>query len=338
MKKVFGRIFVLWLPFIAIAWLGVSVFFYLITTTGWGLPESMMVIKWILNRLLGIASLLSIVLLPIGIVLLTKGDGTWDYITYGRKLAKKNIKQYWAPLVMLTLIIIWLTFAKNHYGVVSIDGEKILNTTGIILTILENIIGLLYGIGFVKLGLQAGDENKKFSLNTLFLHKWSEIWKSFVAPVVFGLTMLLSITLIGFVISLLWARFMPMGISGLNATSVGDVWLWVFGILFIIAVIGVLYLIYVGMRVGMLLQYVIIDHNDLGIWGMIKYSRNMTKGKIWKIFLVEFLAGLTNILGVLTLWIGLLWTVPLTLIATAKIYQDIDKEYDHKEKIGAIHK
>ncbi len=84
----------------------------------------------------------------------------------------------------------------------------------------------------------------------------------------------------------------------------------------------------------MVLKYVIIEHNDLGIWEMIKHSRNITKGKVWRIFIVEFLAGLTNILGVLTLGIGLLWTIPLTLIATAKIYQDVDKEYKKEEMFG----
>ncbi len=81
------------------------------------------------------------------------------------------------------------------------------------LTIINWIVSFLYGIGLVKLGLQAGDEDKKFSVKTLFDHKWSEIWKSFVAPLVFGLMMILPALFAG---GLLIVGFLAFGSSALS--------------------------------------------------------------------------------------------------------------------------
>ncbi len=66
----------------------------------------------------------------------------------------------------------------------------------ILLTITYWIVTLLYRIGLVKLALQAGDESKKFSVKTLLNHKWSEIWKSVIAPLVFRIMMIIPIILV----------------------------------------------------------------------------------------------------------------------------------------------
>ncbi len=339
MKKVFGRIFVLWIPFVALIWLVTSLIFYILTTSAGGvLPENITVIKSMLNWILGIGALLSIILVPVGIAMLSSSSKSWEYIAYGRKLAKKNFGQYWLPLIVILIIAGGLGgVSSTFWTIYGVWWEETLNSIGRTTIILGWIFGLFYGIGLIKLWLQAGDEEKKFSVKTLLVHKWSEIWKSVVAPFVFGFLMAIPFIIIGIVSFAIFAgsKFTTSnGVAGLQEVSSS---LGILSIFWgIVALVAVFYLIYVGMRVGMVLKYVAIDHNDLGIWEMIKHSRNITKGKVWKIFVVGFLAGLTNILGFLTLGIGLLWTIPLTLIATAKVYQDIDKEYKKKEMLEVM--
>jgi hypothetical protein len=80
----------------------------------------------------------------------------------------------------------------------------------------------------------------------------------------------------------------------------------------------------------------VVDHADtMGVWEMIKHSYHLSHGHMWKIIGVGFLSALINILGALALFVGLLWTIPLSQIAMAKLYRDIDANYhkkDHKIK------
>ncbi len=55
----------------------------------------------------------------------------------------------------------------------------------------------------------------------------------------------------------------------------------------------------------------------------LKKSLKLTKGHRWKILEVAFFAILLNILGAVCLIVGLLFTVPLTLIAFALVYRKL---------------
>ena len=66
---------------------------------------------------------------------------------------------------------------------------------------------------------------------------------------------------------------------------------------------------------------------NLGIWEAIKTSRSMTKWSVWSLLIINFLTGLTQILGILTLGVGLFRTVPFMNLAQTLAYRSLR---DHK--------
>ena len=70
-------------------------------------------------------------------------------------------------------------------------------------------------------------------------------------------------------------------------------------------------------------QYLIIDKNK-GPIEALEISWKMTKGSVWNLFLLWLLFVLINIAGAIVLGIGLLATVPTTMIAMAWVYKKLD--------------
>lgn len=65
--------------------------------------------------------------------------------------------------------------------------------------------------------------------------------------------------------------------------------------------------------------YLVIDKN-MGIRESMKLSAAMTDGVKWDLLAFEFITGIINVLGFFALIIGLLMTVPTSIIAQAKVY------------------
>lgn len=76
-------------------------------------------------------------------------------------------------------------------------------------------------------------------------------------------------------------------------------------------------------------QYLIVDKN-LDAIDSIKKSWEMTKGVKWNLFLLGLILGLINILGILALLVGILITVPLTLVANAYVYRKLYSQINLK--------
>jgi len=71
-----------------------------------------------------------------------------------------------------------------------------------------------------------------------------------------------------------------------------------------------------------LFRFLIIDE-DLGPIDALKKSAELTDGSKWNLFLFDILIGLINILGALAFFVGLLVTIPLSLIASAYVYRTL---------------
>lgn len=104
-----------------------------------------------------------------------------------------------------------------------------------------------------------------------------------------------------------------------------------------IAIIGFLLLILPGIYLGVRLQffsYAIIE-KGLGPIEAIKWSWRITKGNFRRCVVFSLYFILRNIIGVLCLGIGLIWTIPMTMIAQAKFYLQLTNEREEeKETIG----
>ena len=82
--------------------------------------------------------------------------------------------------------------------------------------------------------------------------------------------------------------------------------------------------IYLAIRFGYF-GYLIADKN-LGPIDAFKESTKLTRGVKWQLFKFGFLLGLINIAGFLALIVGLVLTVPTSIVANAYMFRKLQKE------------
>ncbi|MGE5307799.1 MAG: hypothetical protein ACM3OC_01785 [Deltaproteobacteria bacterium] len=99
-------------------------------------------------------------------------------------------------------------------------------------------------------------------------------------------------------------------------------------ICYVLAFIGGLILLIVpGIIFAIALQmypYLVVD-KGLGPLASLKASRGLTRGARWQLFVFWALLGLVNIAGFLCLVVGLVFTIPATMIASAYVYDQLRK-------------
>lgn len=146
----------------------------------------------------------------------------------------------------------------------------------------------------------------------------------------------------------LWFANLSLHIIRQKTCSINDVfvdirrtikYLGAYLLVVLMTVIWLVLLIVPGIIVSVRLSMVPYLMLDKKLWGIdaIKTSWNMTKGYFRKIVAVNFVWWLINVLWMLALFVWLLWTVPLLLIANAYLYADIAKNIQEK-KIPEIKK
>lgn len=99
-----------------------------------------------------------------------------------------------------------------------------------------------------------------------------------------------------------------------------------------VVVLGLIFFIIPGIIFSIKLQYAdyLIVDKKLDAVDALKQSWEMTKGVKWKLFVFGILLGLINVLGILCLLVGLLITVPLTMVANAFVYRKLLAQLNHK--------
>lgn len=94
----------------------------------------------------------------------------------------------------------------------------------------------------------------------------------------------------------------------------------------LIVAVGLILLIIPGIYWALKYQfavYLVVDR-DMGILEALKRSGELTEGVKWPLLGYQVLQLLLNWAGVLFLGIGLLITIPVTMLAYAKIYRDLE--------------
>jgi len=94
----------------------------------------------------------------------------------------------------------------------------------------------------------------------------------------------------------------------------------------IIVTVGFLLLVIPGIYLGLRLQFYpwsIID-KESGPVGSVEHSWTITRGSAWQLFLFAIVLFFVNVLGLLALGVGLLVTVPLSLVAFAHVYRSLE--------------
>jgi len=93
---------------------------------------------------------------------------------------------------------------------------------------------------------------------------------------------------------------------------------------------GFILLVIPGIYWGLRLQFfgwVIVD-KEVGALEATRVSWEITRGSAWQLFLMWWLLFFVNVLGLLAIGIGLLVTVPLSLVAMGHVYRALERGCD----------
>ena len=93
----------------------------------------------------------------------------------------------------------------------------------------------------------------------------------------------------------------------------------IIGGILLLVVPGIIFAVALGMY-----PYFILD-KKMGPMESLKASRVLTKGARWQLFVFGCVSLLLNLGGLLCLIVGLLWTIPATMIAMAYVYDQLSK-------------
>lgn len=91
--------------------------------------------------------------------------------------------------------------------------------------------------------------------------------------------------------------------------------------------VGFLLLIIPGIYLAVrwyLFPWVLVD-KGVGPFEALRQSWEMTRGSVWNLFLLGFLLCFINILGMMALLIGLLVTIPLSVVAVGYAYRSLER-------------
>lgn len=78
------------------------------------------------------------------------------------------------------------------------------------------------------------------------------------------------------------------------------------------------------------ISLIAVDNPRMNGWKLLKESAKITKGHMWKLFGFLLLIVLINIIGALVLFIGLVVTIPVTMMAKGYVYNHL-KSAHHAE-------
>lgn len=101
---------------------------------------------------------------------------------------------------------------------------------------------------------------------------------------------------------------------------------WLSSVVFgLIVLLGILLLVVPGIIWAIKLQYYsfLIVEKKMGPIEALRLSWQITKGVKWQLFLLGILLGLINLLGLLALVVGLLVSIPTTMLAQTYVYRKL---------------
>lgn len=205
---------------------------------------------------------------------------------------------------VIYLIIFWIALVawildSLLSNLAWLDPEYSLNVFSDIVSILFSIWLLWFSFNVAKWLVQ----KVKDVFNEI---TWDRFWKILCITIV-----------IWFVV---WLTAIPLIISLLQES-------WVIVPLFILWIILVLFWTFLVIRLKFA-QYVVIDKWFWPKEALI-YSRNITKWHFWEVILFDLYFVAINILWMLCLLVGLIWTTSMISLATAKYYHVLSEIYEN---------
>lgn len=223
-------------------------------------------------------------------------------------------------------------------GLAQEDNDKI---TNIIFRIAFNAIRIIIGLGLIRICLKlCNKEDRNFGD---LIACYPLIFKYLGGAIIYGAILIFSIWLpaILMVLTVVLSLFLPKismaaqsspFASTLNSAMIES------GITQgTLTILGPIMLVMMGawMTYGMMtairlqfFSYFIIQY-EAGPIDALKSSREITKDAKWDLFTFKLLLGMINMTGALALGVGLLVTIPTTLLANASVYKQLRDNTDN---------
>ncbi len=162
------------------------------------------------------------------------------------------------------------------------------------------IVNIVIEMGLVAFALKANDSVEHVMLKDMW--RPQSFWKYVAAKILTGIITAGPIVIIG-------------GALGLNGP------LWLGTTLFVLLIPAAIWAVIAGLAL-IFATYLIVDR-DFGPIVAIKESVRITKGHRWQLFLLACALILINILGAIALLVGLLVSIPVSLLAIAHAYRTL---------------
>jgi len=179
------------------------------------------------------------------------------------------------------------------------------------------VVGVFIGAGATVIALKLA-RGEHTAYNQIW-PDWRLVWRYFASGILAALAIFVPI-LIGGLIALL-TGFATLG----NLISFSEGQKLEFGAMsaagivaiVIVALVALVVAIYIALRYSMS-RFEVLD--GAGILESLRKSATITRGVKWKLVGFGIVLGLLNILGAILLLIGLLVTIPISMIAMAHVY------------------
>ncbi len=195
-------------------------------------------------------------------------------------------------------------------GIVYFVLEYLVKNTGflgIVFYIILLIFGFIFGYLFILTALKVYN-NEKLELSKIssYMQFTNLFWNYVGGSILIG---------IGFMI----AYLLILGSFALTIHFRSIISLLFIVIAIVLSVFLVIYAIALSFW-----SYILIDQNKQ-IIESIKESYHITKGKKWKIFGILLLLAILNVVGAVLLLVGLLVTIPMTILSFVFLYKKLEE-------------
>jgi hypothetical protein len=180
---------------------------------------------------------------------------------------------------------------------------------GLLAGIAIGIAQFVVGVGFTLVSLRIA-QNKHVDLNDL-ISPPELLWRYFAASCLVGLVAF------GAVLGIILVVLALAALQGGITTHLFPAWIAVG------AAVAVVALGYIALRFSMV-RYAVLAGK--GITESLHKSTEMTDGHKWHLLSFLLVVGLLNLGGLLLFFVGLVLTIPTSLIAYAHVYQKLQKK------------
>ncbi len=236
-----------------------------------------------------------------------------EIISAGWKITSSNFLSLLGLLLVLLVVNIVLSVPSD------ILETKELTLGLVVYNILVSVIGMIMGMGLIKIVLDVVSGGK------VEFMKLFTTYKNF-------LNYFLSSLLLTVIIVLPLAVVIGAGVASVVLTNKNSVAMIVAGLLCIAAIV---YIIYMSIRLSFN-KYFIIDRG-VGPVEALKLSYKATNGQVTKLIVLQLALIGINLIGILLVLLGLLFTIPLTMVISAVTYKQLVSSIEpEQEKTDSI--